>query len=66
MKIERLEQRKLFVKREFELKEKGLNYRFKNLTSSFELEIPYEEIGTKRINQTQANNGMIFLPFLCA
>lgn len=56
-----LEQRKLFVKRKFELTDKGLKYEFTNLTSSLELEIPYEEIGTKKIYQRLTNNNFLVL-----
>ena len=58
--MDKLEQRKLFVKRKFELTDKGLMYEFKNLTSSLKLEIPYEEIGTKRIYQRLTNNQSLF------
>ena len=52
----KLEQRKLFVKKSFELGDNGLMYKVKDLTSSVELEIPYEEIGVKRIDQNITNN----------
>ena len=58
--MDKLEQSKLFVKRKFELTDKGLVYEFKNLTSSLKLEIPYEEIGTKRIYQKLTNNNLLF------
>lgn len=63
--MDKLEQRKLFVTRKFELTDKGLKYEFKNLTSSIRLEIPYEEIGTKRIYQTMTNNlSLVFAIFM--
>lgn len=65
--MSRLEQRKLFVTREFEITEKGLKYKFKNLTSSLELEIPFEEIGTKRIDQKLTSNRFLaFALFMSA
>jgi hypothetical protein len=59
--MEALEQKKLFVKRKFELTDKGLRYEFKNLTSSLNIEIPYEEIGTKKIYQKLTNNNFLIL-----
>jgi hypothetical protein len=63
--MDKLEQRKLFVRRKFELTDKGLKYEFKNLTSLLKLEIPYEEIGTKRIHQRLTNNqSLLFAIFM--
>ncbi|MEO5570928.1 MAG: hypothetical protein ABIT08_08800 [Bacteroidia bacterium] len=63
--MNKLIQRKLFLKREFELSDKGLKYKVRNLSSYFEVEIPYEEIGIKRIDQKATNNTLlIFSCFL--
>jgi hypothetical protein len=59
--MDKLEQKKLFVKRSFKLTDKGLRYEFKNLTSSLDLEIPYEEIGTKKIYQKLTNSNFLVL-----
>ena len=59
--MEKLVQTKLFVKRTFEFTDTGVRYEFRNLTSSLKLEIPYEEIGTKRIYQRFAHNGAVAL-----
>jgi hypothetical protein len=54
-----LEQKKIFVRRRYELTNKGLKYQFKNLTSSLEIEIPYEEIGTKKVYEKISNNNSL-------
>ncbi len=66
--MEKLQQRKLFVTRSFEFTSKGLLYKFKNLTSSFEIEIPFEEIGRRKIYQRLTNNQALFFAIfmLCA
>lgn len=50
-----LSQRKLFVKRNFEITTKGLNYEFSNLFDRLKIEIPFEDIGLRRIDQTTSN-----------
>jgi hypothetical protein len=44
-----LRQRKLFTVREFIFKENCLHLKVKNLASSYEVEIPFEEINLKKI-----------------
>ena len=44
-----LRQRKLFTTKEFTFKETGLHIKVKNLTSSQEVEIPFEEINLKKV-----------------
>lgn len=55
----KLHQRKLFVTRDFEIRERGLKYDVKDLTDSLSVEIPYEEINYKEIRQRTQNRMFI-------
>jgi hypothetical protein len=58
-----LHQRKLFTVREFSFKENGLHLKVKNLASSYEVEIPFEEINLKKIiRQKKTDSVIIILP----
>lgn len=54
-----LKQRKLLITKEFTFKESGINIKVKNLTSSQEVEIPFEEINLKKIIKQSKTDGLI-------
>lgn len=56
-----LRQRKLFNTKEFECRESGLYIRARNLVSTLEYELPYEEIFVKKIIRQKKNDGVIIL-----
>lgn len=55
-----LHQSKLFTKKNFIIKESGLHVQNKDLTSSFEVEIPFEEITARKI-MTQKKSEILLL-----
>lgn len=58
-------QRKLFLRREFKMNKRELNIKSSDLTSSEELNIPYEEIDTsKLIFQKQTDNIMLIITLI--
>ncbi|WP_156125298.1 hypothetical protein [Cellulophaga sp. Hel_I_12] len=58
-------QRKLFLRREFTMNKKDLNIKSSDLTSSEELNIPYEEIDTnKLIFQKKTDNIMLIITLI--
>jgi hypothetical protein len=56
-----LHQRKLFTVREFSFKENGLHLKVKNLASSYEVEIPFEEINLKKIIRQKKTDSVIII-----
>lgn len=60
-----LSQRKLFILREFTMNKESLNIKSRDLTSSEELNIPYEEIDTSKIiKQKQTDNIMLIITLI--
>lgn len=60
-----LSQRKLFLQREFTLNKESLNIKSRNLTSSEELNISYEEIDTSKIiKQKQTDNILLIITLI--
>jgi hypothetical protein len=65
--MDRLNQQKLFVKKEFILGEKGLTVNYRNLIRSSTLEIPYEDIGSQRLHKkTNGSRQLRFAVFMLA
>jgi len=60
-----LKQSRLFTKKEFIFKENGLQVKVRDLTSYQEVEIPFEEINSKKIiRQSKTDNTIIALALL--
>ena len=58
----KLLQRKLFLRREFTMNDEFLNIKSKDLTSSEEINVPYEEIDVSRlVYQKQTDNIMLII-----
>ncbi len=61
----KLSQRKLFLHREFTLNKESLNIKSRDLTSSEEFNIPYEEIDTSKIiSRKQTDNIMLIITLI--